>query len=697
MLQHLRTYLVVLLTVAICSASLAQQRVPGSLLVMLKPHASIQSLQKELADRGHITEVSVKLLSNNMHIWQVQVDDRDTDKALEVFLSSPLIEIAQYEHIAQPRSAPNDTLYPQQWPLNNTGQTGGVPDADIDAEEAWGLTTSGVTAKGDTIVVAIIDQGIDMEHIDIDFWVNHDEIRGDGIDNDNNGYVDDYRGWYVPAANDTIPNGTHGTHVAGIAGAKGNNVALISGVAPSIKIMPVMVGVYSESQVVEAYAYVMEQRRAYNLTNGAEGAFVVSTNSSFGVNLGRPADFPLWCAMYDSLGSVGILNVGATANIGHDIDANGDIPSLCSSNYLLMVTNTTLTDYHNANSGYGITSIDMGAPGTGVLSIYPGNSYATKTGTSMAAPHAAGAVAMLYAYACDTLAAESITDPASVAMKMKQALMGSTDTINTLIGKSVTAGRLNVYQAMLLMYNNECVNCISLQATKGDVLCAGDSSGMAEVLISGGIQPYHINWSTGDTVAAITGLASGQYQVTVVDSQSCVKYVTIDIDGPTPLQAGYTMGRSSNGLPDGTIQANVLGGTRPYQYNWSNGDVTALADSLLPGDYEVTITDANGCEVLDTIAVRIDSTISAISPELALLDVQLYPNPVTDRLQVQIGKLPTEAVSLSIVDLSGRSVMELPVTDRITTLDMTDLNAGMYLVQISVDGSVARHLKLLKL
>lgn len=686
-----------LFTVAICSVSLAQQRVSGSLLLMLKPDADIQKVQQDLTDRGHIAEVSVKLLSKNMRIWQVLVDDRDIDMALEVLLSSPLIQIAQYEHIAQPRSAPNDTLYPQQWALNNTGQIGGVPDADIDAEEAWDLTTSGVTAKGDTIVVAIIDQGIDLNHIDIDFWVNRDEIRGDGIDNDNNGYIDDYRGWYVPASNDSMPNGTHGTHVAGIAGAKGNNMALVSGVAPSIKIMPVMMGVYNESQVVQAYTYIMEQRRAYNLTNGAEGAFVVATNSSFGVDFGDPIDFPLWCAMYDSMGSVGILNAAATSNIGHDIDANGDIPSLCGSNYLVTVTNTTLTDYHNGNSGFGISSIDMGAPGTNILSTYPGNSYANRTGTSMASPHVAGAVAMLYAYACDTLVAESITDPASVALKMKQALMGSTDTINTLIGKSVTAGRLNVYQAMLLMYNNECVNCISLQTTKADALCAGDSNGSAEVLISDGVQPYHISWSNGDTVASITGLTSGQYQVTVVDSQNCTRYVSVDIYDPTPLQTGYTVSRSSNGLPDGAIQANVQGGVMPYLYNWSNGDAADLADSLLPGDYEVTVTDANGCEVLDTITVRIDSTISAISPELEMLDIQLYPNPATDRLQVEIDQLPTEAVSLSIVDLSGRVVMERPVTDSLTTLDMTELQAGMYLVRISVDGSVARHLKLLKL
>lgn len=697
MLRYLRTYLLVLFTVAICSVSLAQQRVPGSLLVMLKQDADIRKLQQELQQEGSIAEVSVKLLSNNMRIWQVLVDDADTDKALKVMLTSPQVQIAQYEHVAQPRSAPNDTLFAQQWALNNTGQTGGVPDADIDAVEAWDLTTSGVTAKGDTIVVAIIDQGIDLNHIDIDFWVNHDEIRGDSIDNDNNGYIDDYRGWYVPAANDTIPNGSHGTHVAGIAGAKGNNITLVSGVAPSVKIMPVMVGVYNESEVVQAYTYIMEQRRAYNQTNGAEGAFVVSTNSSFGVDFGDPADFPIWCAMYDSMGSVGILSAGATSNIGHDIDANGDIPSLCGSDFLVTVTNTTVTDYHNGNSGFGISSIDMGAPGTYVLSTYPGNSTATRTGTSMASPHVAGAVAMLYAYACDTLAAQSITDPAGVAAKMKTALMGSTDTINTLIGKSVTAGRLNVYQAMLLMYNNECVTCINLQGIKQDVVCAGESSGTAEVLITDGVQPYHISWSTGDTVASITGLASGQYQVTVVDSQNCIRYISIEINDPAPLQTGYTVTRSSNGLPDGAIQANVQGGVVPYTYNWSNGDTADLADSLLPGDYEVTVTDANGCEVFDTITVRIDSTISAVAPEMELLDVQIYPNPATDRLQVEIDQLPTEAVSLSIVDLSGRVVMERVVTDKLTTFNMTDLRAGMYLVRISVDGSVARHLKLLKL
>lgn len=695
MLHYLRTYLLVLLAVTIYSVSLAQQRVEGSLLVMLKPNAEMAKLQQELAGTPDVELVSVKLLSNNMRIWQVQVADADTDEALRYLLRSPLVELAQYEHTAQPRSIPNDTLFSQQWALNNTGQTGGVPDADIDAAEAWDLTTSGVTSNGDTIVVAIIDRGIDLNHIDLDFWVNNDEIRGDGIDNDNNGYVDDYRGWYVPAANDTLPGGTHGTHVAGVAGAKGNNITLVSGVAPSIKLMPVMVSTYNESQVVEAYTYIMEQRRAYNQSNGAEGAYVVATNSSFGVDFGDPANYPIWCAMYDSMGSVGILSAAATSNIGHDIDANGDVPSLCTSDFLVTVTNTTLTDYHNASSGFGITSIDMGAPGTGIISTYPGNSYHTLTGTSMASPHVAGAIAMLYAYACDSLIAESLTDPASAASKMKLALMNSTDTINTLVGKTVTSGRLNVYQAMLQMYNTECVTCISLDLLVTDVTCHDDSNGTI-VAVASGMPPYSYLWNNGDTTTSISGLKGGRYQITVTDSVNCVKYAYIDVANPDELLTGYTITRSSNGLPDGAAQANILGGVAPYSFNWSNGDTAGVANSLLPGEYTVTVTDANGCAVWDTITVRIDSTISAVGPDLELLDVKLYPNPATDKLQVSLGQLP-DAADLRIIDLSGRVVLQTSLTEANSVIDLSDLNTGMYLVQVNAGEKRSRYLKLMKL
>src|SRR4030095_15216469 len=172
------------------------------------------------------------------------------------------------------RVIPNDPSFGQQWSLNNTGQSGGTPDADIDGPEAWNLTTSGLTAAGDSIVVAIVDGGFYLTHPDLKFWKNWFEIPGNGIDDDNNGYVDDVDGWNAYNNNGNITGNTHGSHCSGIAGAIGNNNTGISGVNWNVKIMAVMGSSGTEAVVVRAYGYCLKQRKVYDQTNGQRGAFV---------------------------------------------------------------------------------------------------------------------------------------------------------------------------------------------------------------------------------------------------------------------------------------------------------------------------------------------------------------------------------------------------------------------------------------
>lgn len=393
--------------------------VPGEVLVQLSSNNKVTEIAQSFASIG--LEVK-QLISDHMNIWllgydQTKISDDDILFTLRLHQD---IKVVQFNHYVQQREAsfdyissmreyfssiteavPNDPRFNEQWALNNTGQGGGTPGADISAVQAWDLTTSGVTATGDTIVLAIVDNGFDLNHNDLPFWKNWSEIPGNGIDDDGNGYVDDFHGWNAYNNNGNITSSQHGTHVSGIAGAKGNNGIGVAGVNWNAQIMPIQGSSGTESIVLIAYNYVLKARKLYNQTNGAQGAFVVATNASFGVDYGNPANFPLWCAMYDSLGVQGILSMGATANANINVDIQGDIPTACPSDWLISVTNTTSSDLKNSGAAYGLTTIDLGAPGTSILNTSTSSGYATLTGTSMATPHVTGAVGMMFAAATE--------------------------------------------------------------------------------------------------------------------------------------------------------------------------------------------------------------------------------------------------------------------------------------------------------
>lgn len=443
--------------------------VPGEMLVQFELGTNVDEIANKLTQNYPQYEIKkVKSLSAPMGIWMFTFEDEKVSHSdmINIFSQFDAVIAAQNNHYIEERAGtlPDDPQISSQWHHVNDGSGGGIADADVDSDLAWDVTTGGLTEFGDEIVVCIVEGGgADLSHPDLidNHWYNHGEIPDNGIDDDNNGYVDDYAGWDVGSGTDNFPGGGHGTNCAGMVGAKGNNGLGVVGMNWDVKIMMVSGFSAAESQVIQAYAYPLTMRKMYNESNGEEGAFVVVTSASWGIDGGNPADSPLWCNYYDSLGVHGVLNMGATTNSNQNVDVVGDLPTACPSDYQIAVTATNRSDVRTF-SGYGVEHIDIAAPGENVFMTSNNGGYSASSGTSFATPLTAGAVGLIYSMPCASFMALVKSDPQTAADMVREALYEGLDPVDNLDGETKYGGRLNVYNAIqILMDQCDTTGCLA--------------------------------------------------------------------------------------------------------------------------------------------------------------------------------------------------------------------------------------------
>ena len=450
---------------------------PNSLIVKPKNSASASDIAALKAAMG-VTQVTTASQSG-IQIWKTS--SGNVEQLISNNINNPAVEYMEPDYIiklpAVPTTSPtqqnlatttpqttppNDPDFSKLWGLENTGQTGGTPDADIDFLQALALVT-GTQKKP----VGVIDSGIDYTHPDLaaNMWINPGEIAGNGIDDDGNRYIDDVHGFnFVNNNGNVMDDNGHGTHVAGTIGAVGNNNLGVIGVNPyNVSLVALKFLDASGSGATSNAILAIDYATANN---------ILITNNSWGGLLPIPSE-----ALKDAITKFedkGGLFVAAAGNSTQYTDLAPAYPASYPNSSIISVAATDHNDLLAYYSNSGKDNVDLAAPGSDIWSTLPGNQYGSLSGTSMASPHVAGAVALVWSQ-----------NPSWTAAQVKQKVMDSTDPYFNLLGVPLDgliskAGRLNLFKALGGSTANNSSNLGPIQLRRASTLSPAGAGNLIE-------------------------------------------------------------------------------------------------------------------------------------------------------------------------------------------------------------------------
>jgi len=621
-------------------------------LVKFNKNTSPMNIRQSINSLGAKKEKKFNLIRNhnNSHLkrWRIITIPKgiSVEKFIEKISKNPNVEIAEPNYLVSILRTPNDQFFDLLWGMHNIQN-----DADIDAPEAWDKLT------GSNNIVAVIDTGVDYTHEDLaaNMWVNPGEVAGNGIDDDNNGYVDDIHGADFFGDNDTDPmdDHGHGTHVAGTIAAVGDNGVGVTGVSWNTKIMALkFLGPNGGGYVVDAVEAI-----EYAINNGAN----ILNNSWSGGGYSQ--------AMFDFISAAndaGILFVAAAGN-NH---TNNDVAEVYPQGYQLdnVISVAATNRYDNlANfSNYGANSVHLGAPGVAIYSTVPtnvctacSNGYLSFNGTSMAAPHVSGAAALLLAQS-----------PSMSAFDLKATLMSSVDPIPSLAGYTISGGRLNVNNALenvsanfdvsfsprnqTVLHGNSVTYTVTITATTADIalnlalqpLSIGLTGTLADDSL---IIPMNTSASTTITINTSAHMARGYYpiQLAITDADNNVFHALANLQVLVP---GYSISSTPANLtvgPNGTVTYGlILSSIDGYSGSVRLHTTTpepSLSATLLPSSEVILAADDRVASTLSvttdittpiqthniTIFADNDTASESSTVQLTLLDIDLQPTEIT--------------------------------------------------------------------
>lgn len=550
-------------------AVLQPAHIAGEVLVKFKDGASPSAVESYRVQFNARTLAQFR--SGGQH-WRLGPGHTEGE-AIAALRQSGLVDYVEPNYTMSLTVAPDDPRYSELYGLHNTGQYGGTPGADIDAERAWGVSTG-----SPDVIVAVIDTGVDYTHADLsaNMWSNPGEIPANGLDDDNNGFVDDVRGWdFSNGDNDPMDDHSHGTHVSGTIGATGNNGVGVVGVAWTIKILPLKFlgsdGSGTTSNAVRAVEYAT-----------AAGVDVMS-NSWGGGGFSQ--------ALLDAIqaaSDAGILFVAAAGNYGSDNDLYPFYPSNYESPNVVAVAATDRNDNLAYFSDYGLTTVDLGAPGVDTLSCIPGNGYGTKSGTSMATPHVSGVAALIRAVA-----------PGIDVVHLKERLLAAVDPVPSLTGRTVTGGRLNAFLAIADP------DAIPPRAVD-DLRVAGATSNSLTVTwtapgdddVVGTAAAYEVRWS--DLPIDADNFAAGTLAAGTPPPAASGQAQSFELAGLQPGRTYYVALKSKDEWGNTSELSNVTSGETLPPPTFSSSPSSFAADLLTGGSATRVLTLSNvGVGTLD--------------------------------------------------------------------------------------------------
>ncbi|MDK1288870.1 S8 family serine peptidase [Pseudoalteromonas umbrosa] len=547
------------------------QAIDDSVLVVFKDNASVaMRAQARQLVKARISDSNADGKDDNYknilkgRLAKFDLSAISSKEAIKLLEDHPAVAYVEPNYMVKAMAIPDDSLFDQLWGLNNTGQTGGTNDADINAPEAWDISIG-----SRDVIVGVIDTGVDYTHPDLNanMWINPGEIAGDGVDNDGNGYVDDVYGINaITDSGDPMDDQGHGTHVSGTIGASGNNATGVVGVNHEVSIVGCKFlnssGSGSTADAIKCIDYMVGLKNAGHNVN-------VLNNSWGGGGFSQ--------ALYDSITAseqAGILFVAAAGNSARDNDVSPGYPSSYDHDSVLAVASTTHTDSMSSFSQWGLASVDLGAPGSDVLSTVPGGGYSSFSGTSMATPHVAGAAALALA-----------VNPSLTTIELKNLLMNSGKPIPALEGKTVSGKRLDVHQAL-----------IDADPEPGFRVIAAP---VAQEIIAGETAQYQLTF---------TSVADWQGEIALT--------ATGDLNGVTLSTTTVTPGETA--VLSVPTTAETQWGAYNFTVNATSGQLSQqkqVALSVLPqGIRDFTYDNTTSVDIPDNAVEGVESTITIVDP-----------------------------------------------------------------------------------